>query len=488
MKVRTEHELRAKLDKLCGLPHETEWVEFKHNNARPDDIGEYISALANSAALAGTPEAWLIWGVANDSHDVVGTSFNPYSARVGNEELENWLVRLLAPRVDLRFHVVVVQNLNVVMLEIGASVTEPIAFKKVKYIRVGSYKKRLDEHPEKEKALWTMSKSVSFERDVAAECLSGVTVLSQLDHRTYFEMLSLPQPASAESVLKALESDGMIIPTDHNQWHITNLGAILFANRLDNFPSLARKSIRVVQYHGETRVRTIIEQQGNRGYAIAFRNLMKVLIKLHPSNEVIKHAIRRSVPMFPELAVRELVANALIHQDFSLHGTGPMIEVFATRMEITNPGLPLVKTDRFLDSPPLSRNESMAKFMCRIGICEERGSGIDKVVFETELYQLPAPLFETTANHTRVVLFAHRELKRMDKADRIRACYLHACLRYVQRDNMSNTTLRQRFGINEKNSAVASRLIREALQAGLIVAVDPDAGRKYMKYVPWWAV
>ena len=59
---------------------------------------------------------------------------------------------------------------------------------------------------------------------------------------------------------------------------------------------------------------------------------------LLPTNEVIGQALRRTVPMFPELAVRELVANALIHQDFSVTGAGPMVEIFADRIEITNPG------------------------------------------------------------------------------------------------------------------------------------------------------
>ena len=133
-------------------------------------------------------------------------------------------------------------------------------------------------------------------------------------------------------------------------------------------------------------------------------------------------------------------------QDFHAAGTAPLVEIFSNRMEITNPGLPLVKTDRFLDSPPKSRNETLASFMRRIGVCEERGSGVDKVVFQTELYQLPAPIFETTPEHTRAVLFAHREFREMDKEDRVRACYLHACLRYVQRDYMTNTTLRIRSG------------------------------------------
>jgi ATP-dependent DNA helicase RecG len=125
--------------------------------------------------------------------------------------------------------------------------------------------------------------------------------------------------------------------------------------------------------------------------------------------------------------------------------------------------------------------------MRRIGVCEERGSGVDKVVFQTELYQLPAPLFETTEEHTRAVLFAYRELKDMDKVDRFRACYLHACLRYVQRDYMTNATLRERFGIDDKNSSMASRIIKDTIDAGLIRCHDETVGSKARKYLPWWA-
>ena len=164
-----------------------------------------------------------------------------------------------------------------------------------------------------------------------------------------------------------------------------------------------------------------------------------------------------------------------------------MIEIFDDRMEITNPGKPLVSTDRFLDTAPRSRNEALASFMRRAGICEERGSGIDKVVFETELHQLPAPFFEMAENATRAVLFAHKELREMRQEERIRACYLHACLRYVEREPMTNSSLRKRFGIAEHNRATASRIIGEALQAGRIKPFDPHQGKKYAKYLPFWA-
>jgi predicted HTH transcriptional regulator len=191
--------------------------------------------------------------------------------------------------------------------------------------------------------------------------------------------------------------------------------------------------------------------------------------------------------MFPELAVRELVANALIHQDLFVTGAGPMVEIFDDRVEITNPGEPLVDTQRFVDTPPKSRNEGLASLMRRFRICEERGSGIDKVVQQVELFQLPAPLFERPEGFTRVVLFAHKPLSAMDKADRVRACYLHACLCYVTRLSMTNTSVRQRFGIEPANKATASRLIREALDAGMIRLVSEDVADKLRAYVPFWA-
>ncbi len=191
--------------------------------------------------------------------------------------------------------------------------------------------------------------------------------------------------------------------------------------------------------------------------------------------------------MYPELALRELMANAIIHQDFSITGTGPMIELFGTRLEITNPGVPLVDTQRFIDSPPQSRNEAVASFMRRIGICEERGSGIDKVVSQIEAYQLPAPIFEQTEKHTRVVLFAHKEYRDMDTEDRIRACYQHCCLRYVNREPMNNSSLRTRFNFDENSGSMASRVIKQTIDKGLIQLYDTKANRKHYRYIPFWS-
>ncbi|KAF0099884.1 MAG: transcriptional regulator [bacterium] len=484
---RSNEYLAGLVRELCKQPAETEWLEFKHNDAEPQKIGEYLSALANSAALCGKAFAYLVWGVEDATHALVGTTFVPSAARVGGEELENWLLRALSPKIHFRFYPVEVEGHALVLLEIGRAFRHPVQFQNQEFIRVGSYKKRLKDFPEKERELWRIFDRTPFEDGVAAERASDEEVLRLIDYPAYFDLLERPLPEGRQGILKALEDDVLIRTAEAGGWDITNLGAVLFAKRLSEFRTLSRKAVRVIRYKGNGRVETQKEQVGGKGYASGFEGLIDFINGQLPSNEVIGPALRKTVPMFPELAVRELVANALIHQDFFVTGAGPMVEIFDDRIEITNPGEPLVDTQRFVDTPPKSRNDGIASLMRRFRICEERGSGIDKVVSQVELYQLPAPLFEVPEGFTRVVLFAHRPLTEMDKADRVRACYLHACLKWVTRDYLTNASLRERFGVEEKNKSAVSRYIRETVVAGMIRPYDEDAARKMMKYVPYWA-
>lgn len=484
---RSEVYLAGLVRELRKLPRETEWVEFKENKAEPEEIGEYISSLANSAALLGKPLAYVVWGVSDSDHSVVGTTFDPHAAKVGNEALENWLLRLLSPKLQFRFLPVQLEGKRLVILEIEQAFRHPVQFQGAEFIRVGSYKKKLKDFPQKEASLWRAFDTVPFERAIAKQSAPDDDVLKLLAYPSYFDLLERPLPADRNAILQALRADDLIRPSDAGGWDITNLGAILFAKDLNDFPRLTRKAVRVVQYRNSSRVDTVKEQVGSKGYAAGFEGLIAYLNGLLPSNEVISQAIRRTVPVFPELAVRELVANALIHQDLAISGTGPMIELFEDRIEITNPGAPLVDTERFVDSPPRSRNEALASLMRQMGICEERGSGWDKVVAQTELYQLRAPLAEVIGESTRVTLLSPRPLGEMDKDERVNAVYWHSVLRYVNRQPLTNTSVRERFKIEPQNSATASRLIREAVEAGRIIPYDSGAAPKLMKYQPFWA-
>ena len=475
------------VNELRRLPSETEWVEFKVNKDNPQDIGEYISALSNGAALIGKPFAYQVWGIEDSTHDIVGTNFSPSTAKIGNEPLENWLLRLLRPHTDFRFHEIQIDEKRVVLMEVEPASHSPIAFGNDRFIRVGSVKKRLREHPEKERSLWQIFAQSSFERGVAAERMSDEDILLSIDYPAYFSLLEVPLPDGRAAILDALYREGLIAPCDAGGWNITNLGAILFAKKLSDFPRLGRKALRIIQYRGTGRIETLKEQTDLRGYAAGFENMVNYIVALAPSNEVIERSMRRTEPMFPEIAIRELVANALIHQDFTISGAGPMVEIFDDRMEITNPGAPLVDTLRFVDTPPKSRNETLAALMRRFGFCEERGSGIDKVVFEVERHKLPAPLFEVPGEFTRATLFAYKGLSDMERPERVLACYMHACLRYVSNQPMNNASIRERFGLPQKKVAVASRLLREALDSEAIIIRDPEAGTRNRTYLPFWA-
>lgn len=472
---------------LCQLDGEKEWVEFKENNESPEMIGETVSALSNSARLRREPYAYMVWGIRDGSHEIVGTAFTPATTKKGNEEIEHWLVRMLTPRLDLQFYETEQDGKRVVILAIPAALHTPVQFSGAEYIRVGSLKKPLKGYPEKERELWQILNVSRFEQGVARAGVDADEVLRLLDYPKYFELVNQQLPSNKEGILSRLATDGLIT-TGLQGWSVTNLGAILFAKNLNDFGPLGRKGLRVIQYDGRNRIRTLREAPGNKGYAVGFEGAIGYINALLPESEQIGPALRRGVRMYPELAIRELVANALIHQDFTLTGTGPMVEVFDDRIEVTNPGRPLVDTLRMMDEPPRSRNESLAALMRRMNICEERGSGIDKVVSEVEDYQLPAPSFVLKDQAMVVALYAHRVLREMSKDDRIRACYQHACLRYVSNEVMTNPSLRSRFEISEGNSAQASRIIAETVEAGLVKQANPDnKSRKLMQYHPFWA-
>ncbi len=481
-------ELQKLVLSLRQLPQETEWVEFKANNTKPDEIGEYLSALSNAACLHGKESAYLIWRVENGTHKIIGTNFQPKRKKVGNEDLEPWLARALSPRINFTIHEIDIEEKHVVLFCIQPCQHTPVRWKETAYIRVGSYKKKLNDYPEKERLLWLKFSSQCFEKEVALSNVSADEVLSAIDYPAYFDLTGQNLPAVKKGILERLGREKIIRDLGENRFDITNVGAILFAKRLSDFPTLARKAVRVIIYKGNNRIETIKEYSADRGYAVGFETLIAYINDQLPRNEQLGQALRRDERMYPEIAVRELVANAIIHQDFSFTGDSPLIEIFSDRIEITNSGLPLIETLRFLDEPPQSRNEDLAAFMRRLNICEERGSGIDKVVFTIEFFQLPAPDFVTTEKHTKAILFAYKTLSQMDYKDKVRACYQHACLQWVSNQQMTNSSLRHRFSIEDKNYAMASTIIADTIKSGFVKPYDPEStSKKHARYVPFWA-
>jgi len=303
------------------------------------------------------------------------------------------------------------------------------------------------------------------------------------------KLLERPIPADSNDALRWLVYEKMA-EIDGDGGYITNFGAIAAARDLRQFDTLQRKRIRVIRYRGFNKVETIDELVGQKGYAIGFEGLIGYLKRILPHSEVIREALRAEVTVYPEISLRELIANALIHQDFTIAGAGPMIEVFDDRIEFTNPGglLPGKTVDRLIGATPESRNEVLAAAFRRYRICEERGSGVDKVVQAAEVYQLPAPDFRVGDRRTSAVLFAYQDFEKMDRNDRMRACYQHCCLRYVMNEKMTNQSLRERFKLSEDKVASVSQIIAATVESGKIKPTDPtQTSTRYRSYVPFWA-
>ena len=481
-----QKQLKVLVTELVKRPNESEWVEFKHNFHSPEEIGETLSALANGACLHNQSHGYLVFGVQDKTHKIVGTTFKAKVHKKGNEELEMWLTNRLNPRIDfVSYEFDYDENMHISLYVVPAAHNRPVEFLHKPYIRINSNNMNLGEYPEKEGKIWRKGSNKPFEVEIAKSNVFSAEVVKYLDTQAYFDLLKIPYPTTQAAVVDKLLKEGLIVK-NNSTYDITNLGALLFAKNLEDFEELSRKSIRVIVYRGRNKVETEREQIGKKGYAVGFSGLIDWVNSQLPANEEISKALRKDTRMYPEIAIRELIANAIIHQDFRERGF-PMIEIFCDRIEISNPGLPLITPDRFIDEY-ISRNEKLADIMRRTGICEEKGSGLDKVIFENELYQLPAINIQITEKRTRVTIYSYKDLNHLDKKDKIRACYQHACLRYVSNDKMTNQSLRDRFRIEDQNAAIASRIIRDTLEDGMVKEDDPESNsRKYKKYIPFWA-
>lgn len=316
--------------------------------------------------------------------------------------------------------------------------------------------------------------------------LNAQQVVDRLDTQTYFELLKLPYPTERAAVLDRLMRERLVDETG-GVYSIRRLGALLLAKQLDDFADLRRKAPRVVIYTGTSKLETRLDQTETRGYAVGFQGLIRFIMAQLPQNEVIEDALRKEVKLVPEIVIRELVANALIHQDFAISGASVMVEIYSNRVEISNPGEPVVPVERFIDGYQ-SRNERLADLMRRMGICEEKSSGIDKVVRAAEVYQLPAPDFRAGHRRTIVTIFGPKDFEDMGRDDRIRACYQHCALKWVMSEQMTNQSLRERFHLPENKSAIVSQVIAATIHAGLIKLDEKvGASRKYARYLPFWA-
>lgn len=475
------------LEKSLGkIPSELNEIDWKATlSPKNDKLCKHITAFAN---LPGG--GFLVFGIDDKTASIIG---------ITKPDADNIVERLASlcrdgvdPLVSIDHSIETFRDKELLFVYIKESAVKPVHIKnqtiEESYIRSGGTTRKASR--QEIGALMLNSKSPTWEELHASKLLNEVEVITLLEYDKILELLKKPVPSNIQEIIKWLIDEKMIIDVDGKGFYITNFGAIAAAKDLNKFDGLSRKALRLIKYEGKNKSAGSKEYPGTKGYAIGFEGLIQFVKGLLPGSEVIKHALREETSVYPEIALRELIANILIHQDFTIRGTGPMIEIFEDRIEFTNPGklLPSKRIDRLIRTTPESRNEILAAAFRRYNICEERGSGFEKAVISIELFGLPPLKFEETDNSFKVTMYSPRKFADMSNEERIEACYQHSIIEYYGNGGFNNTSLRKRFGMHDKQAAQISKLIKEAIDIGKIKPKDPESeSKKFSLYIPYWA-
>lgn len=468
---------------LTPVPHELNELDWKASlSDHKDRLAEHLMAFANHPNGGS-----LVFGLAN-SGQLVGVDQTAI-AQIANT-LANLGRDAIEPPLALDHAVVDFRGVSILLIHVPEQTVKPVHRRgktiEESWVRSGGTTRKASR--QEVGALMLNSATPRWEELRASSLLSLEEVLARLDVATIAKLLERPLPSESDDLGQWLLAEGLAV-ADGRGFYITNFGAIAAARKLDDFGTLERKRIRVIRYRGTNKVDTIDELPGNKGYAVGFEGLIGYLKRALPHSEVIQQSLRTEVSVYPEIALRELIANALIHQDFTVTGAGPMVEIYDDRIEVTNPGtlLPGKRPDRLIGTTPESRNEQLASSFRRYRICEERGTGFQKVVRAIELFGLPPLVFTLQENSFRVTLYAPRKFSEMSQTERIEACYQHAMLQYLSSGTLTNTTLRERFKLHDKHRNQITNLIGDAVASGRIKRKDTGSGNKFAEYLPYWA-
>lgn len=455
--------------------NEIDWKGGLSN--KTDRLAQHICAFAN---LSGG--GFLVFGINDDAEfeELDKATIEETTKKLGNIAKNNlaWSIQLEHAVLDYKEHALlfvrIPEQQNKPMYLRGRDIYEA-------YIRSAGHTVKMSREQVHE--MLALSHGLTFEKRVACSAVMEETVLELLDYEKLYELIDKRIPQDRSRVMDQMCEFGMIEHKD-DRYDILNLGAILFARNLKDF-GLENKEVIVRKYSGTNNLVMELEYKMSIGYAVGFEDMVDTVMRFTSKEKI--EVRREAVPTYPRVAVREFAANLMVHQDFAITGMPITIEVFTNRLVMTNPGMCLNDVNRLIDLPPHSRNEGMAQLMLQLDMCERRGSGYDRAVAAIEEMLLPAYKVQSGDDYTRVFMFPMKALKDMTKEEKIIACYQHACLLYENNLNLTNQAVRERFGLDKNKSSVASRIIADAVERGLLkVSDEQNTSTKYVSYIPFY--
>jgi len=392
----TPVEFQSELDELLRLPRETEWVEFKHDNDNLQEIGEYVSALSNGAALHGKTTGYLVWGIEDATHAVLGTTFEPKIAKKGNEELENWVLRLLDPRIDFTIHEFDRDGAHIVLLRIQAANSTPVRFSGEAYIRVGTYKKKLKEFPEKERKLWQIL-SVPIE-DWSVQVVERAT-LGDLDPEalTFARAQYRQKHSQQSSEIETWDGSTFLNKAKVLVGGKVTRAALLLLGKPESAPLLAPAQARITWVLRDEKNQEIDYEHFDLPFILAgdkvLQKIRNLTVRHLPSGTLFPHEVTQYDPW----VIRETLHNCIAHQDYAMCGRINVVEnpdaLLFTNLGSFIPGS--VEEMIQSDAPPeVYRNSFLAQAMVNLNMIDTIGSGIKRMFRRQKERSFPMPDYD----------------------------------------------------------------------------------------------
>lgn len=310
-----------------------------------------------------------------------------------------------------------------------------------------------------------------------------------LDIEGFYALLDKQQPAQLAMAMNDLSALNMLAPAGDERYTINRMGVLLLAKSISSCaPELASKCMRVLSFKGDGDKCTIdFDETCNRGYAISFVDLVEMVKSQLDNKCPDTEALRHYDGFVPAIVVRELLANAIIHQDFQITGQQLEVRIYADRIVVNNPGKPLMDIDRMIDRLG-TRNEFLVDAMRALRICAWASTGIDKAIAAMEKVR-GAPIAYRTGDQddvTEATILATRSYDELSPELQELACYQHCSLRSLNRKTMTNVSFRERFGLDSSKREDVSRLFNKLVDRKLIQRSIPGHSNKHASYVPQW--
>lgn len=388
---------------LVQQPTEQEWLEFKHNFHSSEEVGKRISALANGACLSGKKFGYLVFGVEDGTHNIVGTSFSPKIKKAkGNEDLEHWLVSRLSPKIHFTIHELQIDGKAVVLFEIPAATNTPVSFLHEPYIRIGSFTKLLKQYPDQSRKLWQNRAD-----DWSAEICHEAT-LEDLDPKA----IAVARQVFAEKNKRLAE--------DIKGWDditFLNKAKITIRGQITNSAIILLGHYESTYFLSPAQAHITWILKGTDGIEKDYQHFEPpFLLALDEVYNKIRNLNYRYMPagtLFPEevqqydpYIIREALSNAIGHQDYQLGGRITVVEKEDSTLIFQNSGEFIPKTIENVllqDAPEVSyRNPFLVNAMVSLNMMDTIGSGI-KTMYQIQYKRFfPLPDYDLSDNRVRV--------------------------------------------------------------------------------------